>query len=165
MFGGKRACCRRKGGTTQPAFRGEDPREADAHSAASRPDTMGPECATKIMVVGRKPMNRFNTVPPFLPVLSVLQGTSASSLSCHFHLHLSPRSLARTRAPVSVPILSQFTAYQCPSPFIRASISPFSGRCISPASYCALFSEFFSPRPPRLAEPGPAPGDFVLATS
>lgn len=55
-----------------------------------------------------------------------------SSLSCHFYLHLS------RRASVPVLVSSPFTAYQCPSFFIRASIPPPPYSTL-PAGPCVSF--------------------------
>ena len=67
-----------------------------------------------------------------------------SSLSCHFYLHLS------RRASVPVLVSSPFTAYQCPSFFIRASIPPpsilpylLAPVYLSSILLCPIFSEIF----------------------
>mgnify|MGYP004574322877 CR=1 FL=1 len=114
------------------------PREADAHSTASRPDTMGPECETKIMVVACKPMNRFNTVPPFFPLL--LREENVDRVFFVMPLlppFISPRIRARF---LSLSASSRRISVHLS---LSAHLSPLFYHalplCIFPASYCAPF--------------------------
>lgn len=71
--------------------------------------------------------------------------------------------LARIRPLAVPPTLHPSRRISVHLPLSAHLSPPFFGRCISPASYCALFTEFFSPRPPCLAQAGPRARARVLA--
>lgn len=93
---------------------------------------MGPECETKIMVVACKPMNRFNTVPPFFPLL--LQGENVDRVFFVMPLlppfispRIRPRSCLFAVHGVSVSIFLYPCIYPAPSPYSTLPAGP----CVS----------------------------------